>query len=91
MASINLEIESNEDIQEVMTQVENRIDSIVNFPDDLRATHSERATMDEGPLGNGRGCLLAIWMKRTRKVMGQEIAMRTATITRDKEAYFMGR
>ena len=40
LAVLNLEIESNEDIQEMISLVENRIDSIVNFPDDLEKTNS---------------------------------------------------
>jgi len=71
-ASINLEIESNEDIQEVMSQVENRIDSVVNFPDDLERPTVSRATMAR-----------ALWImgvsvygdmdERTRKVLAQEM------------------
>ncbi len=72
MASINLEIESNEDIQEVMAQVENRIDSIVNFPDDLERPTVSRATMDEARWVMG----VAVYGdmdERTRKTLGQEM------------------
>jgi multidrug efflux pump subunit AcrB len=72
MASINLEIESNEDIQEVMSQVENRIDGIVNFPDDLERPTVTRATMDEARWVMG----VAVYGdmdERTRKTLGQEI------------------
>ena len=72
MASINLEIESNEDIQEVMSQVENRIDSIVNFPDDLERPTVTRATMDQARWIMG----IAVYGdmdERTRKVLGQEM------------------
>ena len=72
VASINLEIESNEDIQEVMSQVENRIDSIVNFPDDLERPTVKRATMDDARWIMG----IAVYGdmdERTRKVMGQEM------------------
>ena len=71
-ASINLEIESNEDIQEVMAQVENRIDSIVNFPDDLERPTVTRATMDEARWVMG----VAVYGdmdERTRKTLGQEM------------------
>ncbi len=34
-ANIRLEIESNEDISEIMSLIENRIDGITNFPDDI--------------------------------------------------------
>ena len=72
LANINLEIESNEDIQEVMAQVENRIDSIVNFPDDLERPTVTRATMDEARWIMG----IAVYGdmdQRTRKVLGQEM------------------
>ena len=72
VAFINLEIESNEDIQEVMSQVENRIDGIVNFPDDLERPTVTRATMDEARWIMG----IAVYGdmdERTRKVMGQEM------------------
>jgi multidrug efflux pump subunit AcrB len=72
VALINLEIESNEDIQEVMSQVENRIDGIVNFPDDLERPTVTRATMDEVRWIMG----VAVYGdmdERTRKVMGQEM------------------
>ena len=72
MARINLEIESNEDIQEVMSQVENRIDSIVNFPDDL-----ERPTVTRAADTRARWIMgVAVYGdmdERTRKVMGQEM------------------
>ena len=72
VASINLEIESNEDIQEVMAQVENRIDSIVNFPDDMERPTVSRTTMDEARWVMG----VAVYGdmdERTRKIMGQEM------------------
>ena len=72
MASVTLEIESNEDIQEVMSQVENRIDSIVNFPDDLERPTVSRATMDEMRWVMG----VAVYGdmdERTRKTLGQEM------------------
>ena len=72
IANINLEIESNEDIHEVMAQVENRIDSIVNFPDDLEKPNVSRMTMDEARWVMG----IAVSGKmdeRTRKVLGQEM------------------
>lgn len=71
-ARINLEIETNEDIQEVMAQVENRIDSIVNFPDDLEKPTVTRATMDEARWIMG----IAVYGdmdERTRKTMGQNM------------------
>jgi multidrug efflux pump subunit AcrB len=72
IASINLEIESNEDIQEVMAQVENRIDSIVNFPDDLEKPSVSRMTMDEARWVMGIA-VSGNMDERTRKVLGQEM------------------
>jgi multidrug efflux pump subunit AcrB len=71
-ASVNLEIESNEDIQEVMAQVENRIDSIVNFPDDLEKPNVSRVTMDEARWVMGIA-VAGNMDERTRKVLGQEM------------------
>ncbi|MDG1818557.1 MAG: efflux RND transporter permease subunit [Porticoccaceae bacterium] len=71
-ASINLEIESNEDIQEVMAQVENRIDSIVNFPDDMEKPSVTRMTMDEARWVMGIS-VSGNMDERTRKVLGQEM------------------
>ena len=72
MANIRLEIESNEDIYEVMTQVEGRIDGIVNFPDDLEKPTVMRATVDEMRWVMGVAVSGAM-DKRTRRVLGQEI------------------
>lgn len=71
-ATINLEIESNEDIYEVMTQVEGRIDGIVNFPDDLEKPTVKRATIDEQRWVMGVA-ISGEMDKRTRRVLGQEI------------------
>ena len=71
-ASINLEIESNEDIQEVMSQVENRIDSVVNFPDDLERPTVSRATMARARWIMGVS-VYGDMDERTRKVLGQEM------------------
>ncbi|MGB2046278.1 MAG: efflux RND transporter permease subunit, partial [Porticoccaceae bacterium] len=51
MASISLEIEPNEDINEVMTQVENRIDGITNLPDDLEKPTVQRVQQNLWALG----------------------------------------
>jgi multidrug efflux pump subunit AcrB len=72
VASISLEIESNEDIQEVMAQVESRIDSIVNFPDDLEKPNVSRMTMDEARWVMGIA-VAGNMDERTRKVLGQEM------------------
>ena len=50
-ARIRLEIEANEDINEVMTLVENRIDGITNLPDDLEKPSVQRAQRNLWALG----------------------------------------
>ena len=72
IAFVNLEIESNEDIQEVMAQVQNRIDSIVNFPDDLERPMVSRTVFD-GPRWIMGIAVYGEMDERTRKVMGQEM------------------
>ncbi len=69
-ANVNLEIEANEDINEVMAQVENRIDSIVNFPQDLEKPNVSRAENFGWVINvNVSGAM----NKRLRKELGQEI------------------
>ncbi|MGB0449042.1 MAG: efflux RND transporter permease subunit [Porticoccaceae bacterium] len=69
-ASLSLEIEANEDINEVMAQVENRIDSIVNFPQDLEKPNVSRAENFGWVINvNVSGAM----NERIRKELGQEI------------------
>ena len=44
-ARVRLEIEPNEDINEVMTLIENRINGITNFPDDLEKPTVQRLSL----------------------------------------------
>ena len=70
MASITLEIEPNEDINEVMTQVENRIDGITNLPDDLEKPTVQRVQQNLWALG------VAVYgdmTDRQKKLVGDEI------------------
>ena len=69
-ARIYLEIEANEDINEVMSQVENRIDSITNLPDDLEKPTVKRLERNLWGMG------VAVYgdmTKREKKVIGDEI------------------
>ena len=69
-ARVNLEIEANENINEVMAQVENRIDSIVNFPQDLEKPNISRAEMFGWVINV---TVSGAMTERVRKVLGQEI------------------
>ena len=71
-ARVYLEIESNEDINEVMAQVENRINSIVNFPEDLEKPTVSRVTDNLSRWVIGIAVYGAM-NERTRKEMGQEM------------------
>ncbi len=69
-ARIRLEIEANEDINEVMTLVENRIDGITNLPDDLEKPSVQRAQRNLWALG------IAVYgdmTERQKKLLGDEI------------------
>jgi multidrug efflux pump subunit AcrB len=72
LAVLNLEIESNDDIQEMISLVENRIDSIVNFPDDLEKPTVQRMTVDEARWVMGIA-VAGEMDERTRKQLGQEM------------------
>jgi multidrug efflux pump subunit AcrB len=69
-ALITLDVEVNEDINEVMVQVENRIDGIVNFPSDLEKPTVKKfdffgwvmGVSISGPMGD-----------RQRKILGQQV------------------
>ena len=72
LAVLNLEIESNEDIQEMISLVENRIDSIVNFPDDLEKPTVQKMTIIETRWVMGIA-VAGDMGERTRKRLGQEM------------------
>jgi multidrug efflux pump subunit AcrB len=72
LALLNLEIESNEDIQEMISLVENRIDSIVNFPDDLEKPTVQKMTIIETRWVMGIA-VAGDMGERTRKRLGQEM------------------
>lgn len=86
-ASLNLEIEANEDINEVMAQVENRIDSIVNFPQDLEKPNVSRVenfgwvinVNVSGPMN-----------ERIRKELGQQIRDELLDLPEVKRAILWG-
>ncbi|MDC3261547.1 efflux RND transporter permease subunit [bacterium] len=72
MAMVILEVESNEDIQEILALVENRIDGVVNFPDDLERPSVTRLTYDEARWVMGIA-VAGDMDERTRKRLGQEM------------------
>ena len=51
LAKIRLEIEPNEDINEMMTLIENRVDAITNFPDDLEKPSVQRSKNNSWAMG----------------------------------------
>jgi multidrug efflux pump subunit AcrB len=69
-ARISLEIEPNEDINEVMTLVENRIDGITNLPDDLEKPTVKRAKNNLWALGIS---VYGDMTERQKKLLGDEI------------------
>ncbi len=86
-ASLSLEIEANEDINEVMAQVENRIDSIVNFPQDLEKPNVSRAENFGWVINvNVSGAM----NKRIRKELGQEIRDELLDLPEVKRAILWG-
>ena len=72
LAVVNLEIESNEDLQEMVSLVENRIDSVVNFPEDMEKPTVKRLTIDEARWVMGIA-VAGDMDERTRKRLGQEM------------------
>jgi multidrug efflux pump subunit AcrB len=69
-ASITLEVEVNEDINEVMVQVENRIDGIVNFPEDLEKPTVKKFDVFGWVMGVS---LSGPMSDRQRKILGQQV------------------
>jgi multidrug efflux pump subunit AcrB len=86
-ARINLEIEANENINEVMVQVENRIDSIVNFPQDLEKPNVSRAEMFGWVINV---TVSGAMSERIRKVLGQEIRDELMDLPEIKRAFLWG-
>ncbi len=69
-ASIELEIENDEDLNEVMAQVKNRMDSIVNFPQHLETPTIIQVEPEKWVIGVAvSGDIDA----RNRKVLGQQM------------------
>ncbi|MBT7167603.1 MAG: efflux RND transporter permease subunit, partial [Porticoccaceae bacterium] len=86
-ARIYLEIEANEDINEVMSQVENRIDSITNLPDDLEKPTVKRLERNLWGMG------VAVYgdmTKREKKVIGDEIYDELLALPEVKELQLWG-
>ena len=87
MARITLEIESNEDINEVMTQIENRIDGITNLPDDLEKPTVQRVQQNLWALG------VAVYgdmTDRQKKLVGDEIYDELLELAPVKEVQLWG-
>jgi multidrug efflux pump subunit AcrB len=86
-ARIYLEVEANEDINEVMSQVENRIDSITNLPADLEKPTVQRIERNLWGMG------VAVYgdmTKREKKVIGDEIYDELLALPEVKELQLWG-
>ena len=86
-ARIYLEIEENEDINEVMSQVENRIDSITNLPDDLEKPTVKRVERNLWAMG------VAIYGEMSeleKKIIGDEIYDELLALPEVKEIRLWG-
>ena len=86
-ANLSLEREANEDINEVMAQVENRIDSIVNFPRDLEKPNVSR-TENFGWVINVN--VSGPMNERIRKELGQQIRDELLDLPEVKRAILWG-
>ena len=86
-ANINLEIEANEDINEVMVQVENRIDSIVNFPKDIEKPNVSRVDMFGWVINV---TVSGAMNERVRKELGQQIRDELMDLPEVKRAILWG-
>ena len=87
VAYVRLEIEPGENINELMAVVENRIDSIVNLPDNLEKPTVKR--MDN--YGWALGIAISGQMdERTRKEMGQQLYDEVIELPEVKRAQLWG-
>ena len=86
-ARIYLEVEANEDINEVMSQVENRIDSIINLPEDLEKPTVKRVERNLWGMG------VAVYgdmTQREKKAIGDEIYDELLALPEVKELQLWG-
>ena len=86
-ARIYLEIEASEDINEVMSQVENRIESITNLPDDLEKPTVKRVERNLWGMG------VAVYGDMTqleKKIVGDEIYDELLALPEVKEIRLWG-
>ena len=82
-----MEIEASEDINEVMSQVENRIDSITNLPDDLEKPTVKRVERNLWGMG------VAVYGDMTqleKKIVGDEIYDELLALPEVKEIRLWG-
>ena len=87
MASIVLDVESGEDINELMALVENRIDSIVNLPVNLEKPTVKRVDNFGWALGIA---VSGDMDQRTRKEMGQQMFDEVQALPEVKRAQLWG-
>lgn len=86
-ARIRLEIEPNEDISEVMTQIENRIDGITNLPDDLEKPTVQRVQQNLWAMGVS---VYGDMTERQKKLVGDEVYDELLALAPVKEVQLWG-
>lgn len=86
-ARIRLEIEPNEDINEVMTLIENRIDGITNFPDDLEKPSVQRVKNNNWALGVS---VYGDMTERQKKLLGDQVYDELQALPEVKELRLWG-
>jgi len=86
-ARIRLEIEPNEDISEVMTQIENRIDGITNLPDDLEKPSVQRVQQTIWGMGVS---VYGDMTERQKKLLGDEVYDELLALAPIKEVRLWG-
>jgi multidrug efflux pump subunit AcrB len=86
-ARIDLEIESNEDINEVMTQIENRIDGITNLPEDIERPNVKRVEQNLWALGIS---VYGNMTQQEKKIIGDEVYDELLALPAIKEVQLWG-
>ena len=86
-ANIALEIDTNEDINEIMSLIENRVDGITNFPNDIERPEVMRARNEIWALGVS---VFGDMTQRERKKLGEEIHDELMALPEVKESILWG-
>ena len=87
LAKIRLEIEPNEDINEMMTLIENRIDGITNFPDDLEKPSVQRSKNNSWAMGVS---VYGDMTERQKKLLGDQVFDELQALARGQRTAALG-